>query len=224
MPTVPPDSDRTRNRPPVSGSDVTSLHVRRAIEGERVSLEWIVEHFTPLLMTQARYRLSRHLQGLYDPEDLVQKVWAAALPKLGNIVAREGRFTPVLLRFLGTILLRSYQHLIEKHVAGKPGVVELGGSNAEERGDSREITADVAGVVTQCMRRESVGRIDAMLLALTPAHREILILRAIEEMPYAVAASKLGVDEGTLRMRYARALAELRDCLPPSFIDELSDA
>ncbi len=219
-PTDPQPSDRPE--PGASGDD-TSLHVRRALEGERASLEWIVEHFTPLLLAQARYRLGRHLQGLYDPEDLVQQVWAIALPRLGSIVARENRYTPVLLRFLGTVLLRNYQHLIEKHVSGKPATVNLAGPSSGDVQTVFDVAAVVTGVITSCMRRESVEKIGDILDSLSPAHREIFILRAIEELPYGLLAAKLGVEEGTLRMRYARALEELRHCLPPTMIDDLAE-
>lgn len=200
----------------------TSLHVRRALAGESRSVEWIVDHFSPLLLAQARYRLSRALQGRYDPEDLVQDVWAVCLPKLGAIEAREGRFTPVLLRYLGTTLLRTHHHLVEKHLAGKPGTVGLGSEGGDgARAGPAGLEAPVTGAVTRARKSEARDRVAAVIDALPDHHREILILRGLEEMPYRLAARKLGVDEPTLRARFRRAALALKDCLPADVVDEL---
>src|SRR5262245_53247125 len=91
--------------------DPTTYHVRRAREGEESSLRWVVARFTPLLRAAADYRLGKHLRGLYEPEDLLQDVWAVALPRLGDLIPRSERYTPVLLKFLSTTLLRRIQHL-----------------------------------------------------------------------------------------------------------------
>src|ERR1043165_7489668 len=106
-------------------ADLTSVHVRAALDGDSTSLEGIISHFSPFLLAQARYRLGRHLRGRYDPEDLVQQTWCVALPKLDRIVPRDGRCTPVLLRFLGTVLLRHYRRLLEKHRQNEPLALEL---------------------------------------------------------------------------------------------------
>jgi len=212
----------------VSGDDAerddeTSLRVRRALEGDGPSLEWLVEHFSPLLACQARYRLSRHLRGIYDPEDLVQQVWMTCLPKLGRIHPREGRFTPVLLSFLGTTLLRTYHHLVEKHIAGKPRRVDFPGS---ERGDSdllAQLPDSVTGGFTRALQREGRARVEEGLRVLSDEQREVFILRAMEEMPYRLAAQKLGVTDEVLRSRDRRAISELRRTLPPSIAGELNE-
>ena len=62
--------------PPDDPAFLTSYHVRRAREGSRESVEWVVKKFTPILLASAHYRLRGALRSLYDPEDLVQEVWA----------------------------------------------------------------------------------------------------------------------------------------------------
>src|SRR5262245_26763813 len=79
-----------------TAQDSTSCHVRRAREGDSQSIAWLVERFAPALLAQAHYRLRSLPRGLYDPEDLVQDAWIAALPHLPSLSARDARYTPVL--------------------------------------------------------------------------------------------------------------------------------
>ena len=70
---------------------LTSLHVRRAADGDSESLGWVVARLSPLLLAQADYRLGPVLRSLYDPEDLVNDTWIVALPRLPELPARDGR-------------------------------------------------------------------------------------------------------------------------------------
>lgn len=53
----------------------------------------------------------------------------------------------------------------------------------------------------------------AALQALTPAHREVLLLVGVEQLSYAQCADVLGVPVGTVMSRLARARAALRMAL-----------
>jgi len=59
------------------------------------------------------------------------------------------------------------------------------------------------------------ARIDmqAALLQLSPAHREVLVLREFEQMSYEEIADVLGVPQGTVESRLHRARSELREKL-----------
>ena len=46
---------------PQTPAGATSVHLRRAIDGDETSLDWIVERLTPLLLAQARYRTTQLL-------------------------------------------------------------------------------------------------------------------------------------------------------------------
>ena len=88
--------------PPV---DPTSLCIASACAGDGHSRGRLVERFTPILLAQVRFRSARGVPGI-EAEDLVQDCWAQALPQLARLVPRDGKWTPVLLKFLSTILLR----------------------------------------------------------------------------------------------------------------------
>src|SRR5262245_6482251 len=94
------------------GEDLTTLHLRAALRGDRAGLEWFVERFTPLLLAQASHRLGPELRRLTDPEDLVQDVWVRVLPRLAGLKPRDGRMTPVVLRFASSTLLNRLNSLL----------------------------------------------------------------------------------------------------------------
>ena len=57
--------------------------------------------------------------------------------------------------------------------------------------------------------RQRYGLLDAVLRQLPPGHREILLLREIEQLSYAEIATALEIQEGTVKSRMARARAAL---------------
>ncbi len=203
----------------------TSLHVRRAREGNDESLTWIVERFSPLLFANAKYRLGATLRTHYDPEDLVNDVWLTALPKLGDLPARDGRYTPVLLKFLSTTLFNKVSNLIQKHIQGKPKRQRRASSDDDTTGRAMvdSLPDPVAGVITKIARREAEDLVLKGLDALDADAREIIILRGIEQHPYDELSTVLGATPKALSARYRRALKKLRLELPSSIYAEFDD-
>ncbi len=190
--------------------EVTSIHVQRAISGNRESLDWVVARLSPLLVAQARFRLGESLRHC-DPEDIVHDAWIVALPKLDDLVSRDGRFTPVLLRFLSVTVLNKVRNLLRAQIrAGAAGL-------------ERDITSPLSGAVTRAMRVERDEMIRETLDSLDPADREVLLLRGVEQVPAKAAAIVLRISEEAVSKRYRRALAKLRARLPGTVFDELAD-
>jgi DNA-directed RNA polymerase specialized sigma24 family protein len=170
-----------------ASGDLTSFHVLRAEQGDVASLEWVVRRFSPLLLAQAEFRLGPRLRRLWEPEDLVSEVWAVALPRLDELARREGRKTPVLLRFLTTTLLNRTIGLVKKEISGPRGRRALDG-----KADTEDVLAalptESSGVVTSVVRRERDGTVATVLAGLDPEDREIIVLRGIEQNPGSTVA------------------------------------
>src|SRR5262245_7043472 len=169
--------------------DLTSFHVRRAEAGDARSLEWVVKRFSPLLLAQAEFRLGQRLRRLCEPEDLVNEVWAIALPRLADLSSREGRRTPVLIRFLATTLLNRVNDLVKVEITGPRGRRQaVGPARRADTDLFAKLPADSSGVVTSAVRRERNGAIAKALKELEPQDREIIMLRAIEQNPGSTVA------------------------------------
>lgn len=192
--------------------DLTSVHVARASSGDAASREFLVEHFTPLLLAQARYRLVGAAARHCEPEDLVQEVWSIALPRLPDLRQRDGRWTPVLVKFLATTLLRCANHVLRKHVTGRPAAADT---------PVDALPAALSGVITRLCRRDRIDAVQQAIAALSPEEREVLVLRGIEQHGNKEIAAMLGVDDSSVTRRWQKALASLRAALPDSVLAEL---
>jgi len=68
----------------------------------------------------------------------------------------------------------------------------------------------------QVHARRRLASLDAALRALPLEHREVLLLREVESLSYAEIADALGVAEGTVKSRIARARAALLERFAPT--------
>lgn len=202
------------HEPTPSPDDLTTLHVRRMVDGDRASLEWLVTRFTPLLRAQADH----HLRDFPEQrsEDLVSDTWLAALPKLAHLEPTGTRLTPPLVKFLSQTLLFLVKNQLRKAVRRSPRDVAV-------RVADQELPAETLGVVTRVVREEHADQVHRCIAELDRLDRDVVVLRGIEQRSNEVAGVLLGLPPGTVASRYSRALQKLRDRLPGVIFDELRD-
>ncbi len=198
-------------------SGETSLHLRRAVEGNRESLEWLVVRVSPILVMEARERLGPYLSKLYEAEDLVQEAWRIALPRLAELPEREGRRVPVVLRFLSTCIVNQVNNLLRKHL-GKVDETRASLSNLEELGD---LPTESTNIISRVGRNDLYQKILAALENLPELDRRIILLRCVEQCSTAEAGLLLQLKPNTVAVKYRRALDQLRHRFPQSVFDEL---
>jgi len=203
----------------LAAAGLTSHHARRAADGDVSSLTWLVERLSPLLIAQVQFRLGPSLRRIYDPEDLVQDAWLIALPWMSTMQAPNGRYTPVLLKFLSSTLVHRVQNLVRKHIQGKPQVQPMPG---DASGATPEPAAQQSGAITQAVRSEHRELIYDALQRLRDVDRQVIVLRGIEQLPSRTVGAMLGLTREAVAMRYRRALGSLQARLPGSVFAELS--
>jgi RNA polymerase sigma factor (sigma-70 family) len=199
--------------------DPTSQCIAGAATGDVASQAALVERFTPVLLAQARYRMA-HVRGC-EPEDVVQETWAQALPKLRDLAPRDQRWTPVLLKFLSVVLLRTVNDLMRRSMRRRGGDVGHGGEQPSHASPLAQAPAEVSGVVTRLARADRACAVQVALQQLPDEEREVIVLRGIEQLPNRDVARLLGVDDSAVTRRYQRALQRLRTALPDSVLAEL---
>jgi len=158
--------------------------------GERAALEELIAHVNPRLRGFLHKLLSRPERV----DDVAQDVWLdvfRGLPKLENVDA----FFPWFYRMARNRayrLLRCRDERIEPLENVDPAVND-------------EPDTDFAA--------EDARRIYAALDQLSPEHREVLLLRFIEQMNYDDMAQATGCPLGTVRSRIHNAKRGLREIL-----------
>ena len=68
-----------------------------------------------------------------------------------------------------------------------------------------DVPGESADPEAQLAARQQLRALDVALKRLPPAHREILLLREVEDMSYSEIGAALGITEGTVKSRLARA-------------------
>ena len=214
------------HEPPRAVADHTSIHVQRAVQGELESVAWIVAHFQPLVEAQVRLRLGRHSTP-EDVEDLVAELWLVVLRRLGELHPREGRYAPVLVRFLGTTGLQLCNNFLRKRIRRGRNIAAAqkpmgDGSNSPSEFDG--FSRDSTGVVSQVFLLEVRDQIRRCLEELTPAKRDVLVLRIMEQRTNQEIAEILKIEPNTVAVRYRRALEDVRGRLQAGVFDDLREA
>lgn len=195
----------------------TSLHLRAAIAGDLHSLGWLVERLSPFLAAQADYRLGAVLRQHVEAVDLVNDVWAVALPRLRALSPDAPRVTPLLVKMLSTILLHRVNNLARKHVRERARRSAM----ADEDDCVPAMSEQETDVVARAIRNESRERVRLAIASLDAEDREILVLRGIEQQPNQVVGKLLGLSPQAVSMRFQRALARLRKAIAPSDFEAL---
>ena len=203
----------TLDQSPEPGRFDTSFHTRAAADGQRESLNWLVQRFTPLLLAQAERRMGAVLRRHHDPEDLVNDVWSIAVPRLSGLEMSDQRHASVLAKFLGTTLLRRVRDLARRHRDAPEPIGER----------EQNLPDEITGIVTNITRREQRNFVWECLSELDDADRDVVIFRGIEQRPHREIAALMGIEVGTVAVRYHRALKKLRLSFPKSVFEDLPD-
>jgi RNA polymerase sigma-70 factor (ECF subfamily) len=213
------------SRPSHAAEDLavlTTRHVRGAVQGDEASLTWLIERFSPWLRLQAEYRLGRTMVARVSPDDVVQEAWLAVLPKLGDLVAREGRLTPVLLSYLSKTICGRAINLLRSHLTqAAREQTPTGRTNSGSLGED-QILALTRTSSARARASELARSLTRALHELAEGEREVLVLRLVEGLSNAEAAEELGDLPNTVAQRYHRALFALRQRLPPALVEEFA--
>jgi RNA polymerase sigma-70 factor (ECF subfamily) len=176
------------------GDEAEQLYERvlvlRCQAGDPAAFEELVGRYGPRL----RYYLRKLLGGPDGAEDALQEVWCDAFRGLPRLL--DPRALPAWLYRLARD--RAFRQLRRR----RPGFVSLPEAGLPDpAGDDGDFSA------------EDAARVHAALDRLAPEHREVLLLRFLEEMPYEDIARVAGCPVGTVRSRLHYAKHALRQIL-----------
>lgn len=177
--------------------------VRRAQAGDHEAFAALVER------TQAKvYNLALRLSGsAEDAADLTQEAYLNAWRGLSSFQG-ESAFSTWLYRLTTNVCIDFLRR--ERRRQAIAGAVSLDDSEV----DYANLVPDRAPSPHEILEgRELKAAISRGLRQLSDEHRQVLVLREVTGLSYAEIAAVLGLEEGTVKSRIARARLALRNIL-----------
>ena len=173
----------------------------RAARGDAEAFRQLVEAYqTPA------YRLAARMCGPDSAEDVTQEAFLAAWRALPEFRG-DCRFSTWLYRLVSNAAIDCLRREKKHRDTGDVDDLELpdGGPSPQEQAE-RSDTRDAV--------RRALDR-------LSPEHRQVLLLRFMQELDYGEIARALDVSEGTVKSRINRAKSKLREVLATgNFFDD----
>lgn len=155
----------------------------------------------------AAYNLARWLlRSEQSAEDAVQDAVIRAL-RYSNAL-RDGDAKPWLLG-----IVRNTCFTMLARARSGPDLVEFDDEAFQDQVQQQVLAADHGNPEAVLQRRRTRVRVDAAIGALSPALREVIVLREFEELAYDDMARIIGVPIGTVMSRLSRARDRLRQVL-----------
>ena len=194
--------------------DATDL-IRRARGGTTDALGQLLARYGNYLGLLARVQVGRRLRGKIDPADLVQETYLEAHRHFPGF---RGQSEPEVAAWLRQIMAGVLCNLLRRYLGTQGRDVRLERELAGELDRSSQALDRGLADPGPTPSKLAAGRERAVLLAdalnrLPDDYREAIILRNLEELPFAEVARRMGRSEDAVQKLWVRALARLRAAL-----------
>ena len=177
--------------------------VRLARQGDESAFALLVEQNQSRIYNLA-LRMTRNPD---DAAELTQEAFLNAWRGLSKFQG-ESSFSTWLYRLTSNLCIDFLRR--EKRRSGLSMTVSL---DDEEEGRQADVPDERFSPEQSAERREVQELIRAGLRSLSEEHRRVLVLRELDGLSYAEIAQILGLEEGTVKSRIARARLALRKYL-----------
>ncbi len=176
--------------------------IRRVLDGDADAFEELVR-----ANEKNVYNLALKMTGNeQDALDLSQDAFLKAYTSLPSFNG-ESRFSVWLYRLTYNLCIDFLRKRKRRQT------VPLDGEDENGEPYALQIPDPAPGPAETAERNQTRREILDAVQALPPNHRQILVMRCVEELSYARIAAELGVGEGTVKSRLNRARAALEKSL-----------
>lgn len=198
--------------PATPNNDETERLLRQAqIEGGREAFESLFARHREYLKKVVAMRLDRRMQSRLDPSDVVQQAQLDAFRRFDDYLERRPMPFRLWLRRTACEHLYMMQRFHRAHrrdVGREVGIPEQSAVALVEQLIGRGSAPN-----GRLERSETARCIRQILMQLSDADREILLMRNLEALSNQETAEALEIEPATASQRYGRALIRLRKLL-----------
>lgn len=178
---------------------VTAQLFQQARGGSTQAMDALYRRAAAKLLPLIRFRLGRTLRAEVESRDILQAVLLKSFRKLDQV--QDGA---LLMGWLVKIAENEIRDLADYATRRRR---DIAGRRPIE--DAAAVPAVVRQALSQAILNEDTSRLEAALGALPDAQREMVMLRAFEELSFPDIAERIGKTADACRMTYARALASM---------------
>jgi len=180
----------------------STVLLREARQGSPDALGELYARYGGRLLAFIRMKMGRDLRARVESRDILQ---ATLLKSFQRLAQFEGGSGATLMGWLVRIAENEirdqvdFQHRRRRDVAAAVPL-DAGGI---------DIPASVRSALSAAVLNEQAERLGAALETMEPDHREVIVLRKLEELSFKDVAARMGRSEDACRMLLARAMVAL---------------
>lgn len=182
-------------------TETSSDLLQQAKSGSAEALNRLYERCAGRLLAFIRLRLGKDLRTRLESRDILQATLLKSLGHLDDLKADETRSLMAWLARIAEHEIRDCAdfHHRKRRDAAREVVIN----------DDAPLPALTQSALSRLILDEQAQQLETALESLSPTHREVILLRKFEELPFAEIARRLGKSEDACRMLLARAMTAL---------------
>jgi RNA polymerase sigma-70 factor (ECF subfamily) len=177
--------------------------LRAARDGSPEALGQLYERCAGRLLAVIRLRMGRELRARLESRDILQNALMKSFQHLDQFEGGDGASLMGWLARIAENEIRDqadFQHRQRRDVAVG---ISIDDSQAPD------LAARVRSALSQAILSEEATLLEEALEALEPDHREVIVLRKLEDLSFREVGARMGRSEDACRMLLARAMTAL---------------
>ena len=186
---------------PVTRQESTTL-LREARGGSSAALDDLYRRVGGRLLALIRLKMGRDLRSRLDSADILQATLMRSFERFDQF---EGSDSRSLMAWLARIAQNEIRDQVDfQHRRRRDAAAGVPFDGAES-----SVAAPGPSALTRAVLNERAARLERALDQLAPDHREVIVLRKLEDSSFREIADRMGRSEDACRMLLARALTAL---------------
>jgi RNA polymerase sigma-70 factor, ECF subfamily len=183
-------------------SDSAAL-LASARDGSAEALGLLFERHSRRLLALIRLRLGPSLRAHLESRDVLQETWLKALSHLDGF---RGEGSASFMAWMARIAANEIRDRADRHARQRR---DAGRETALSHADLDGFAARLRSQTSRVALGESLLRLEQALESLAPDHREVIVLRKLEELSFPEIGERIGRSPDACRQLLARAFAAL---------------
>jgi RNA polymerase sigma-70 factor (ECF subfamily) len=180
----------------------TTALLTRARDGSGPALDELYRRCAGRLLALIRLRLGPDLRGQLESRDILQACLLRSFERIDQLERTDARS---LMAWLARIAENEIRDQVDFHHRQRRDARR----NVALEEQEPALAARLRSSLSRLILDEQANRLERALESLSRAHREVIVLRKLEERSFKEIAATLGKSEDACRMLLARAMTAL---------------